>query len=1747
MRYQPAHAATDPVPFVLRAPRSLRLALSAAVAATIGFVPVAFVASPAQAAAGDVDFDADIEAGEGDSFTFELRRQGGSADAMNLTYSTIDGTAVAGEDYTAIPFTSITIPASTRDVVKRITVAGVQDALDENNETFGLRVTGTVNGVPITPVVAEGILDDDDATPSYSLTVPDPVAEGAGNARVTATLSARSGRDVVIPISTGDGTAVAPGDYTATSANLTVPKGETTGYLNVPIIDDVRDEEDAETFTVTGATGGGGELNSGGVKTVAIGDDDVMPTVDVADAGTATEGSPLDFTVSLSAPSDRTVTVVADTVDGSAVAGADYDPVASQTVTFLPGESSRTVTVATRPDPFDEETPETLSLRLGSPSNATAGDLTGAGSVTDDDDPPVVSLIPSSVAEGDTGELARTFTVVLDAPSGREVRIGYQVNAGTAVAGQDFAPVTPGELVFAPGETSKTFEVKLLGDRIDETDETFSVVLANAAATVTGALGPNTVTIDDDDATPAIATLTAFDVNEGGASATRTARVELTNPSAQPITLDVSVADDTADAGGSGPGSDDFDLLSPTVTVPAGAIGADIPIVVNGDAVHEDDETADLTVATAALDPNVASGAETATLTLRNDDAVPTVVLNAGSGAEGDTVDVTATVTGVSQDPIPVSVTATGAANAGSDPAQPADFDATGLTGNAIPGGTIAGPVPLGSIVLTDDAIDEVDQTVGVALTGIGTVAPRFVTVTDDVDDMPPTVTPGPATAAETDGDVDVPVTLDFSVGGNTATATERTISARWATADGTAKQPADYVAGTGTVTFTPGDTSETVTVDIADDQIFERDETFTVALSDASPVATPLAAASAVTITDDDSANKPAFEVGAPATAFREGSAGTADFTVQLDRVTAEDVTFDVVLDGGTATTGVTTPGGDDFATPVATVTVPAGRSSATVPVTVRNDDVFERDETATLRVTRTSGENDAVGGEETATLSIVDDDPMPTVVVNTAPAEEGAATVAVTGTVTGVTQDDIAVTVTAAGAARDGGDAAENTDFDAAGLGATVIPGGLIAGPVPLGTLALADDRADENDETVRVTVSGLAADVSGWQTVTDDPDDMPPAVSVGDVTAGEAGGPAELPVTLDFGLPGNDATSTEKTVTVRYATADGTARAPGDYTAGTATVTFAPGADERVIEVPVTDDGVFERTEAFAVNLSAPVAATIADGAATVTVADDDSAAKPALQGVADVTFTEGSAPAATFTVQLDKVTAEPVTVDVAMAAGTATTGLAGVGGNDFTPPAATVTVQPGARSAAVTVPVTDDTVFERPEEATITVGLAAGEDDAIGAGDTATLRITDDEAAPRVVLNAVGGSEGTDITVVATVTGAAQEELRLGGYAEGYGAGGLDPAEDSDFTDNGLGASVPAGTPSGTYRMGTVTLNQDDIDEFVETVRVTVGDENGLGAIGTALYRISDDPNDLPPSVSVGDETIGEGEGSVDVTVRLTFDGDTQATEQVITVPWSTVDGSARSGVDYTARSGSVTFEPGRTEATVSIPVRQDQLFENGQTFAVRLGTPTPRGVEVTKASGSVTILDDDPAKAPTLTAPATRNGAGPVTLSGFASEGTLVRLYAAPVSAPNAFTLVATATAGVDGAYSFTRNLDRGHYFHTRANNLDSERKLVRAYQVPALAVSSGTRGTVSLTVTSNPALLGQAVTIQRQNANGTWSTVARGTTGGSTRSYAATLRNLRSGTAMTFRAYITADAQQGTLGGYSASRRITVR
>jgi Ca2+-binding RTX toxin-like protein len=111
---------------------------------------------------------------------------------------------------------------------------------------------------------------------------------------------------------------------------------------------------------------------------------------------------------------------------------------------------------------------------------------------------PSLAVNDISVLEGDSGTTEALFTISLSSPSSRPVSVGYQLESGTALAGEDFTPLSAGRLSFAAGETSKTVSVAILGDRLAEPSETLSLQLAGAVnASLAKSRGSATIQNDD--------------------------------------------------------------------------------------------------------------------------------------------------------------------------------------------------------------------------------------------------------------------------------------------------------------------------------------------------------------------------------------------------------------------------------------------------------------------------------------------------------------------------------------------------------------------------------------------------------------------------------------------------------------------------------------------------------------------------------------------------------------------------------------------------------------------------------------------------------------------------------------------------------------------------------------------------------------------------------------------------------------------------------------------------------------------------------------------------------------------------------------------------------------------------------------------------------------------------------------------------------------------------------------------------
>jgi chitinase len=193
----------------------------------------------------------------------------------------------------------------------------------------------------------------------------------------------------------------------------------------------------------------------------------------------------------------------------------------------------------------------------------------------------VFSIGDITILEGNTGTLNALVPVTLTGAHGNNVTVEYRTTAGTATAGSDYSAVS-GKLTFNKNQTSKSIVVPILGDRLIEANEKFSVQLSNSkGASIADGLG--VVTIVDNEPRVGISNPTLLEGDSG--EATMTFSVTLQIAYDLPVTVNYETGDGTATPG------DDYTVASGTVTIAPGQTSQSIPIAVKGDRVVETDET----------------------------------------------------------------------------------------------------------------------------------------------------------------------------------------------------------------------------------------------------------------------------------------------------------------------------------------------------------------------------------------------------------------------------------------------------------------------------------------------------------------------------------------------------------------------------------------------------------------------------------------------------------------------------------------------------------------------------------------------------------------------------------------------------------------------------------------------------------------------------------------------------------------------------------------------------------------------------------------------------------------------------------------------------------------------------------------------------------------------------------------------------------------------------------------------------
>jgi hypothetical protein len=296
---------------------------------------------------------------------------------VTVDYATADGWAAAGDDYQAAAGTVTFAPGQTSQAVT-VLVSG--DRVAEPTEDLFVNLTGPTNA-DIADGQGLGVIVDDDPYVSVWGTA---VAEGnAGTTELafTVSLSTASDLPVTVDYATSDWSALAGEDYAAASGTVTFAPGETFQTITVLVNGDPDQEYDEYLF-VTLSNAAGASIDVGEAWGTILSDDGVA--IAIADTSGWEDSSSFGFVVTLSAPSDETVTVYFNTVGGSAEAWSDYWP-ADGTLVFAPGETSQIIWVTVFGDADWEYDEQFYVILSGPSSNAFVQQDWGTGTILNDD------------------------------------------------------------------------------------------------------------------------------------------------------------------------------------------------------------------------------------------------------------------------------------------------------------------------------------------------------------------------------------------------------------------------------------------------------------------------------------------------------------------------------------------------------------------------------------------------------------------------------------------------------------------------------------------------------------------------------------------------------------------------------------------------------------------------------------------------------------------------------------------------------------------------------------------------------------------------------------------------------------------------------------------------------------------------------------------------------------------------------------------------------------------------------------------------------------------------------------------------------------------------------------------------------------------------------------------------------------------------------------------------------------------
>jgi hypothetical protein len=806
------------------------------------------------------------------AFTFTVTRSGLTTGVTTVDYAVTSGGSGQPDatDFggTAMPQDHITFLAG--ETTKTLTINVNGDTAVENNENFTVTLSATNPNVSFPTATAAGTIQNDDGTSLAIEATAASKAEGnAGSTPFTFTVT-RSGitTGTLTVVYAVTGTGANPADATDFTGGqlpvntLTFLDGQNSRTVAIAVSGDTAVEAD-ESFTVTLSNPDPAtdvEIVTP-TATGTIQTDDGANFAITADQAVQSEGDSgtKNFTFKITRTGLKTETISLDyAVSGNGTNQADaadfgLTQFPHGTVTFLPGDETKTVTIEVNGDKAveqDEGFRVTISNALPVDSTTRIVTATADGTILNDDTSVAIAATDAAKAEGNADTTPFTFTVTRSGLTTGQTKVDYAVSGtGTPPANAaDFGTELPrGTVTFEAGETTKTVTVSVAGDVTPELDEQFTVTITpNGAdpATISTATATGTIQ-NDDNVALAIAATDAAKPEGNSGTALLVFTVTRAGQSQAALTVDYTVA-----GSGTNPANaSDFSTMTGKVTFAAGETSKTLTVTVNGDTSVEPDETFTVTLSNPVPSESVQLITPAATGTIQTDDTGLAIAATAADKAEGDsgTTDFTFTVTRTGQTTGAATVSYT-VAGSGTHAVNAADFGGTLPSGGTVTFGAGETSKTL-TISVSGDLTVEADEQFTVTLSGPSAGAQLLTSTANGTVRNNDSATLSIADQSVAEGDsgtktMTFVVTLDNAVDGGCSVA--------FTTAAGTAAANTDYKVVTASPLRFTGTAGEThnILVTIYGDRQVEGDETFTVTLG----AITPLGAVAASSLEKDGS-----------------------------------------------------------------------------------------------------------------------------------------------------------------------------------------------------------------------------------------------------------------------------------------------------------------------------------------------------------------------------------------------------------------------------------------------------------------------------------------------------------------------------------------------------------------------------------------------------------------------------------------------------------------------------------------------------------------------------------------------------------------------------------------------------------------------------------------------------------------------------------------------------------------------------